>query len=377
MKAKVLTGLLAVSVLAACSNTDGSKTAQTAPSVQPPASAAPSPSATPKTYEKVTVGDFTQEKVITKEYIVPSTYKKFFAASEAGPLVPGLQQGIIPQGMTYLKEKNWLIISYYRDDKQPSLVSVTDLNTGKLIKTLKLYSTDSTPYTGHAGGVTVSGKHLWVGSDSKVYQIDLADLEKAQDGGKLVFKNIFPTEAKASYVVYADGILWVGEYADGTDYPTSETHYLKNSENKTNKAWAAGYKLDSATDSIAQTQQKGSDGKLIPDVILSTPDKIQGMELFQGEFVLSQSGGRSNDSLLITYPNPLKDKPFTEVTIGSVQVPVHMFDGKNKKEAIIVPPMTEGIVARDKQLGILFESGAEKYRNGSFPLDEVYWFSKQ
>lgn len=371
-----MTGLLAVAMLAACSNAE-QPAAGAGSSTQPSASVSPSPSATPKVYEKVTVGSYTQEKVVTKELIVPTTYKKFFNDSVAGPVVPGLKQGLIPQGMTYVKEKNWLVISSYRDNKQPSLLSIVDLGTGKLVKTLVMHSTDSTPYTGHAGGVTASASHLWVASDNKVYQLDLADVVKAEDGGKAVFKNTFPTETKASYIVYAEGVLWVGEYADGTDYPTSETHYLKNTENKTNKSWAGGYKLDPATDTIAKSQPNAADGKLIPDVILSTPDKIQGMELHQGSFLLSQSGGRSNDSMLLGYANPLANKPDTEVTVGSTKVPVYLFDGKTRKDAVILPPMSEGLVSRDGKIGVLFESGAEKYSNGSFPIDLVYWLDKK
>ncbi|UUZ87155.1 lamin tail domain-containing protein [Paenibacillus sp. P26] len=78
-------------------------------------------------------------------------YDKFFDVSAPGPIVPGLLQGLVPQGMHYYKDKNWIIISSYRDDRRPSTLTIVDAGTGAFVKTIHLFTQEGQPFSGHAG----------------------------------------------------------------------------------------------------------------------------------------------------------------------------------------------------------------------------------
>ncbi|CAG7648268.1 hypothetical protein PAESOLCIP111_05567 [Paenibacillus solanacearum] len=287
----------------------------------------------------------------------------FFKVSEKGPIIPGLQQYLVPQGMAYDAAHNWLLISHYREGKS-SMLSVVDMITGKLIKAMELYSNASTAYKGHAGGVAVSPNYVWLSSDYKVYQIKMDDLVSAQDGGKLVFSSSFNTETKGSFLTYADGFLWSGDYEDLANYSTKASHYLTNRDNQPHHGWVAGYRLD-ATGTPAAS----------PEQIFSIPDKIQGMAFVQDKIVLSRSGGRTNMSQLIVYKNPLKSNIPSDKTVdvGGTGVPLTILDGVNAINSLIIPPMSEGVYEYKGKLYVLFESGAATYLyNGTYPVDSIY-----
>lgn len=323
----------------------------------------------------VTVGAFTQEKVTPEQRTIPPTYTKFFKKSEIGPVIPGLQQGLVPQGIAYFASRNWIVISSYRD-KAPSVLSVVDLKTNKLLKTVLLYENEATPYTGHAGGIAISAKHLWVGSDSQVRAVRLDDVVNATDGGRVPFREKFKTETKASFIAYSDGVLWAGDYSD-KEYPTDTTHHMTSRDNKAYKAWAAGYKIDKDTDLIGQSNPVNpASQRAIPDYIYSIADKIQGFAVHDGKVWLSQSGGRSNDSYLLGYKDVRGEEPHQRLQLAGREVPLWFLDGKNQTDTWIMPPMSEGLDTVKDKIAVLFESGAKPYLSqGAFPADQIYLFS--
>ncbi|UUZ85309.1 hypothetical protein LJK88_18135 [Paenibacillus sp. P26] len=170
-------------------------------------------------------------------------------------------------------------------------------------------------------------------------------------------------------------MLWIGEFAHGTDYPTDKSHYLTNRDGKEHKAWAEGYKLSANTDlPLAAAGQ----GPIAPDYILSLPDSIQGMSVQQDRIWLSQSYGRNNISTLFRYKMSLTDPPQTKVTVNGREVPVWFLDGNNQAEQMKLPPMAEGLFEWKGSMYILFESGAAKYRSSSsYPLDRIRILPRQ
>lgn len=315
---------------------------------------------------------FTQEDTGIKVRVDMPEIKTFLQQRKEGPIVPALLQGAVPQGLAIVQEKQWILISYYREGGKSSLLSVTDAATGKVVKVVELYKNAATPYNGHAGGIAASPKHVWVSSGEEVSILNMDDITKAEDGGKLVFQGSVKSDTRASFTAYSDGVLWIGEFARGKDYPTKETHYATNRDGKQHKAWAEGYKLDPATDLPAAVQSGEQGGQPVPDYILSLPDSVQGMYVGKDRIRLSQSFGRNNASALLTFKNSLSEQPHTEVTIGSTKVPVWFLDSKNHTDQLALPPMSEGIVESGDALYILFESGATLYRSSSsYALDRI------
>lgn len=296
-------------------------------------------------------------------------YREFFDIGTPGPIIPGLIQSLIPQAAAYVKEKNWMVTSHYDPKGRPSLLSVTDLSSGKLIKTMNLYTSNATPYTGHAGGLAISKEHIWLSSGGKVYRIKLNDLIRGQDQGKLIFEDAVSVEALGSFLSYADEMLWVGEIGGPSELDPS--HQMIISDNQRHHAWAVGYRL-SANDTIDSSAIKS--GRAVPDVILSIPDKIQGMVITGDRIVLSESYGRKNDSALLIYEQSLKENIAAGKFDSVQQVPVLVLDERKVLRKLVMPPMSEGIFEQEGKVYVLFESGATEFSDGSYPLDRSYIF---
>ncbi|GIP35244.1 lamin tail domain-containing protein [Paenibacillus sp. J2TS4] len=315
--------------------------------------------------------EITQEELGMIHRVQSPNYRDLESVSELGPVIPGLMQGLIPQGIAFYEAMDWIIVSYYRDNGKPSMVSVVDKSTGELVKSLNLYRDETTPYTGHSGGLTVSEKHLWVTSEKSAYAVKLEDLAHSEDGGRLVFSNIIRTETNASFVTYDSGILWVGEFSR-FDFKTEPSHHMRNRQNIEHSAWVAGYRLTSE-DMIDTSRVVEGTNAAVPDVLLSITDEIQGMAFADGHILLSQSYGRAIESSLHTYQLSLEEAPHAYTDrFDTGPVPIWFLDGLNKLHTVVMPPMSEGIVESSGNLYILFESGAETYRDSFYPIDRIY-----
>jgi hypothetical protein len=64
-----------------------------------------------------------------------------------------------------------LFIQQKNTTKSSQLV-VLNAKTGKALCRFDLYQTENTPYTGHAGGITLAGEFIWAASGNKIYGFD-------------------------------------------------------------------------------------------------------------------------------------------------------------------------------------------------------------
>ncbi|MEG9298246.1 lamin tail domain-containing protein [Mangrovibacillus sp. Mu-81] len=314
-----------------------------------------------------------------REHEKDPAYQGLWDISSDGPVIAGLSQGLVPQGLTYYKKKDWLLtISYVDDGIRPGTITVTDRTTGELVKSVVLYNTDGTPYTGHAGGVTVSRDHGWVASENHLFSFKLSDLVQAEDNGEIQFTEQIPLPVEAAYTVYDEGILWVGEFYEASSYPTDPSHHIQNRDGEMHYAWMIGFDLERNNDTLSEEHWNGSpDHVAVPDYVLSTTGKVQGAIIQKAALngvTLSTSYGRANDSVLYRYEYPLKEDPHAYVAVEGKQVPLWFLDGHTAKprQSIEAIPMPEGIVEVQKELYVVFESGADKYRyTTTFPMDRM------
>ena len=321
--------------------------------------------------------------VLTQESVVDTNsykeYKDFNNLAQTSYLVPGLNQKIVPQGMDIWAAKNWLMISGYFSEASVSdcsMLVAIDMATGELAAEYKIKNQDGSNHTGHAGGVAVTPKNLFISTGSQLLRIPLSDIEKAGRQGDLRIVDAVNVPARASFCNYSGGYLWVGDFYYGTSYPTDEYRHMKNREGKTYYAWSVGYKLDSSADNeFSSTKWKEGMDYATPDIILSIDQKIQGFAVVSDKYIaLSQSYGRTNDSKIMLYENVIGTAPHSRAVLNGKQVPVFFLDGKINREFYDAPPMSEGLAAQDGKLYILFESGAEKYHlgGGKNPTDRVW-----
>ena len=284
---------------------------------------------------------------------------------ELGAVIPGLPQGAIPQGLAFSKQHNAILISHYFDKSWASCVSLIDNRSSKLVIAHALKEDDDTIHFGRVGGIAVSSKYFWIASDEHVYQYSLIDLLDSECDMPLVALSKNKVETEASFCTYYNGMLFVGEFAHGKKYRTHVSHHLEDRKWMLQFAWVCGYETGS--------------GFAVPTVILSIPQKVQGIHLADEFIFLSISYGRMNRSTISVYKNPLSDPPHKKVKLKeNTATPLWFLDGGNFVKSIGFPPMSEGLADIDGKLAVLCESGAIKYQKfGKGPVDNIILLDKK
>jgi hypothetical protein len=289
-----------------------------------------------------------------------------------GPTIPGLLQDAIPQGLAFLEPQRWFLISCDFDDNRPSVLVAIDEKSGAMVRCLTIINKDGSPHTGHVGGLALSGKAVWVGGKA-VYEAPLRGIVAAKPFDYLRVSKAFQAECRASYLAFADGRLWVGEFVrhGHEDYGGVKNHRLADRQGGVKHAWACAYELDREDNIVGVKGRKAPS----PSAVLATRECVQGMAFIGDHIIVSASYGNAPSSLEV-YANPLRQEgaePHTRRNVGGSEVPIWFLDDENKLGADIeCPSRAEGVVAVDDSLAVITESGAKKYvEKGCVPLDSV------
>ena len=290
-------------------------------------------------------------------------YDKFYQSGELSVVIPGLKEGLVPQGISWMPEEGWLLFAGYRSDKGSSALIAVDLETGAVVKEAFLRYADGRDYNGHAGGVCVTETDIFLSNNHHLYRIPLADFRALPESGPCRFAEEIPVPVNSSYCCYSEGILWVGEFQYGGDYVTDGSHRVKTADGL-QRAWTCGYRAAGRTDWTK------------PDYVLSMTERIQGITTLNGTIFLSQSYGRRNSSLLLKYENVLEKAPDGTAEVDGAQVPLWILDSTVQQGALFCPPMTECLCTVEGDVLVLFESAAQSYMNPSNPslnpMDRVF-----
>lgn len=312
---------------------------------------------------------YSTESVVTCENTSPM-YDKFYAAGELSVSIPGCAQDLVPQGVAYYAPENWMLFAGYSSGDRNSVVIAVDMETNQVVREVFLLNVDGTDYKGHAGGMCVTNKNIFISNNEHLYRLSLAAFLSAASSDTLAFDEAIPVPSRASYCQYNDGILWVGEFQYGTEYSTDKSHRIKTADGY-QRAWAIGYVLDESTENEIKAD-KMTEAGAIPDYILSTTERIQGITVKNGLIYLSQSYGRKNTSMIYRHKNVLVNEPNAQVEVLGVTAPIWFLDSDSLDAALMAPPMTECLCTYDGSVYVLFESGAEKYRDAKNPMDRVF-----
>ena len=292
-----------------------------------------------------------------------AAYARFNENGELSVVIPGLKEGFVPQGITYLPTDDALLFAGYSGGSENSALLSVNRETGELLKQVKLNNVDGSKYTGHAGGVCATETDIYVSNNHKLFRISLEVYNSLPSDASCAFEEEIPVPVNSSYCSYADGILWVGEFQYGGDYPTDASHRVSTSDGL-QRAWTCGYVM-----------REGQDFS-VPDYILSMTERIQGMTVLNGKIYLSQSYGRRNDSVLYRYADVLNEDADGTVDVNGKQAPLWVLDSTNREDALVCPPMTECLCTIGEEIYVVFESAAETYMNPSkpslHPMDRVF-----
>ena len=319
-------------------------------------------------------------------------------------VVPGLKNGqnFVLQGVEYIPSLNWTLICGYikpETENPNSVLFVIDMNkskkssdgrsySGALVKELFLQNSDGSAFKGHAGGVAVTQKNVWVANGGKLYRIPLSEVQNAPQSGNLKFSDSIKVPVLASYCSYSDGVLWVGEFEYARDdYKTDDSHY--SSSNSKLTAWTVGYRLDeSGKDGYDSTtgflQTSLINKTAVPDFVLWHGEKVQGFAEAGDKLAASVSYGRKNDSKILIYKNPVRGENARacdlQVEINGVNVPCYLLETADR--TVVAPPMTEDLSAvkdgENYRIYIATESSAYYYsgynlfNRSANPMDVVW-----
>jgi hypothetical protein len=309
-----------------------------------------------------------------------------------GPVIPGLSQGGIPQGLAHLPEKDWLIVSLHFDGHRPSMLGVLDAKSGKLVKSITLLEKDGAPHLGHAGGITISRGHLWVAGGgaykarpsfgivqqvgpawvavSSIYRIPLEAILKAEEVSSVRMQPWFLSESNGGAMAVDNDVLWVSEWMPDPGDEKSP-HHVIDREGQNRCAWVCGYRLNGEDELVASRQSLSR--RVTPDFVLVTPHQVQGIAFLKGHVVLAMSKGVNTQSKLDIYRDPRSadaEPHRTLTTSTGAQVPAWFLDSRQLHKSFNIVPMTQNIVVRDDGLALISESGAPKFKSNS-PLDRV------
>lgn len=309
-------------------------------------------------------------------------FDDFFAIAEPLHLIPGLAENQIPQGICRSEASDKIYISAYSSIKLASVIMVLD-NEGNYIAEYHLKTPGGSNFTGHVGGIAVTDTTLYISNkldNDGSYSIAMIPLSELSETGKqdVVIDASVTVPVSPSLLSYSDGILWVGNfYHPLQDYDLSpEMNYTTPNASNDGQEYGCyilGYNLSE----LGDDRMKPADGAdyAIPDHVLACPWKIQGMvcDPVNNIVVLSQSYGRKNNSALLRYSVDLTAQADTTVELAGQTLPCFVLDKKRETHNVVALPMTEGLtLTSDRDLYVLFESGANKYADGKYRTDYIW-----
>ena len=318
----------------------------------------------------------TQTQVVTKTDITEiEDYKNFFKEFKADFTIPGLFEGIIPQGICYIGELDAFAISgYYEETLFPSMLMLVNAETGKFTKAFPLQNVDGNDFSGHAGGLTASEDYIYITSESTCYICEINSLKNLKNGEILKFQSNFKLNTFGSFACYDNGVLWTGDFIESSDKGREKARKITTlGSGETFYAYCEGYILKDGLPDVKKINSETTG--YIPDFLLAIPEQVQGMSFtHSGKIIFSTSYGRKNNSKIYVYDDVLLTERVGIYKIEETEIDLLACSSDLLKETIIAPPMAEGITQGEKGQYIIFESGAEKYRNhrGKYPTDAVF-----
>ena len=158
----------------------------------------------------------TQTSVIVKSEVeTQEDFAPFLQKFTPSYTIPGLLEGVIPQGMCYDEATGYLLISgYYEDGKFPPVIMAINEADGKFIGAYPLKTTDGKDYSGHAGGIASSQNTVYVTSGGECYTFPSADLKGLKNGTTIQFQGKFKLNTAGSFACIYNNIFWTGDFIE-------------------------------------------------------------------------------------------------------------------------------------------------------------------
>ena len=248
---------------------------------------------------------------------------------------PGLNDGFVCQGIAVSEENGVILVCGYMKDKSNSRIYVTDYDSTSYYVEL---TRDGEKYTGHAGGLAITGDTVYIANAKKIYSFPLQNVLSANNGDIVDIGSGTKVNTNASFVYTDEEYLYVGEFHDGGKY-VIENHENETAEG-THFAICTKYDLNDLETPVA---------------VYTLRNNVQGICFTpEGKVVLSTSYGLTDTVYYIYDLNSVTD---SGVTFDGA--PVYYLD--NLEKEIHGPAMGEDLDYYDGKIITLTESASTKY----------------
>ncbi len=299
-------------------------------------------------------------------------YREFYKDANKEFKMPGVNDGLVQQGMEYVSEKDVFIICGYMADDSASRVYVVSKD-GKVLSKTQLKNQDGSDYLGHTGGIEYYGNNLYIteGTKEKGYDggLDVFPLDKVLSGEESVNKiGRVKTYNNPAYCHIYNGYMMVGEFYRENDYETLDSHRMETPCGDKNTALITVFKLDDSPLNISGAPVAG----------ITTTNAIQGMyTIGDSQIVLSTSWGLSTSKLYFYDMLQIKSYEST-IRVDELAMSVYHLDTSCLVKELSLPPMAEEIVYLDNKIYVLNESACKKYIFGKFlSANNLYSYNYQ
>ncbi len=285
----------------------------------------------------------------------------YYSASEKAFRIPDINNGIVPQGLEYDATNGYFLMSGYMKNGSASRLYIVQKSNGKKIKHVTFLTDEGKTYKGHFSGVARYNDFLYVTNGTSILVYSYDSVLKAENGsaitclGKISTKKSDSDYVTNSFLTVYNNTLIAGEFYNGKQYKTLNSHKLTTKAGDRNCAIALEYELN-------PSYHLGID--TVPKKAYSLPNEVQGLCISNNRIYLSTSYGVKFSEILEYNQSKLNQEKYA--TFLGESIPVYSLDSSSLVEDYEIPPMSEEIVMVNKELYVMCESASDKYIFGKF-----------
>ena len=284
----------------------------------------------------------------------------YYQASDKGFKIPGLADGLIPQGIAWDEDNDSFLITGYQKDGNSTTIWKVDRKTGESQGYVKLLDDFGEDLVIHAGGLSVYSDYIYVASaeNDSIFVFNRGEVMNAGDGkavqtlGRFHVSTEEGVALRVDFTTVHDGKLVAGEFYRDPNYKTPDSHKFTTSSGDYLQAVALEYEFSDSPDSMYGLEMR-------PVAAYALPDQVQGMAFADGKIYTSQSYALAFSTIGVYDASKLSE-------IGEfADVPLYAIDSASRITELKFPPMSEEIEFVDGKMYTMCESASSKYIFGN------------
>lgn len=289
--------------------------------------------------------------------------KNYYNNSEKAFKIPGLNDGMVPQGLDYIEDEDLYLIGGYQKDGSPSRIYLVEKSTGNKKGYVVLADEAGNGINPHAGGLAVANDYLFVTGDEEpfMYVFNLEDVLNANSGDSIKTLGKFDTTfgedgIRADFICAAEDKLIVGEFYREPNYLTPDTHKTTNPNGEKSDALALCFKYSNEENSKFGLEVE-------PYEAYALPALTQGITVHNGLIYTSESYALAFSTVKAF--NIENAEAFSSIPVTNGNIPLYALDSSTMVDSIKFPPMAEEIIFVEDKMLTMCESASQKYIFGN------------